>query len=318
MQLWALQNIGQVDQRDRPAWQEPTSTRVRRGTLRSVRPRNVVAVIDTGIDYTHPDLAANVWSAPTAYTVNIDGIAITCAAGTHGFNAITRTCDPMDDHDHGTHVSGPLARPATTALGVVGVNWTTQLMGIKFLDANGQRYDWPTRSRPWSLPSPSSRLRRDRRGEHSCPVEQLGRADFSQALLDEMNAANDEDMLFVAGAGNDSFDNDIAAVLSGELRRAQCRLGRGDRQHRRPGVVLELRRVLGSPGRARRRHPVDDDRQHVRVPERHVDGDAACVGSGGARAVAVRSRYRGVEGDAARLRGSAALARGHHDERRAA
>jgi carboxylesterase type B len=67
-----------------------------------------------GIDYNHPDLNANVWSAPTAFTVTIGGTTITCAAGTHGFNAITKTCDPLDDNDHGSHVSEQLAQSGTT------------------------------------------------------------------------------------------------------------------------------------------------------------------------------------------------------------
>jgi len=76
---------------------------------------NVVAIVDTGIDYNHPDLAANVWSAPTSFTVNIGGLAIVCAAGTHGFNAITNTCNPLDDNDHGSHTSGTVGAVATTA-----------------------------------------------------------------------------------------------------------------------------------------------------------------------------------------------------------
>jgi subtilisin family serine protease len=48
----------------------------------------VVAVVDTGYNYDHPDLVDNVWSAPVDFTVTIDGQSITCAAGTHGFMAL--------------------------------------------------------------------------------------------------------------------------------------------------------------------------------------------------------------------------------------
>src|SRR5437660_1131383 len=74
----------------------------------------VIAAIDPGIDYTHSDLAANVWSAPPGgFSVTINGQTTPCPAGTHGFNAITNPpplnrCDPYDDHAHGTHVSGTI------------------------------------------------------------------------------------------------------------------------------------------------------------------------------------------------------------------
>lgn len=73
-----------------------------------------IAVVDTGIDYTHPDLAPNMWTAPAPFTVTIGGVSITCPAGTHDFNAIQRTCDPMDDHNHGRTSRELSARRGTT------------------------------------------------------------------------------------------------------------------------------------------------------------------------------------------------------------
>ena len=80
------------------------------------------------------------WSAPAPFTVTIGGVALTCPAGTHGFNALAFSCDPMDDHLHGTHVAGTIGAAGNNAIGVVGVNWTARLMGIKFLDASGRRH----------------------------------------------------------------------------------------------------------------------------------------------------------------------------------
>ena len=97
----------------------------------------VVAVIDTGIDYKHEDLAANVWSSSNSYTVALPGKTVTCAAGTHGFNAITMTCDPKDDNGHGSHVSGTIGARGDNGIGVVGINWQVQVMACKFLDAGG-------------------------------------------------------------------------------------------------------------------------------------------------------------------------------------
>jgi hypothetical protein len=98
---------------------------------------NVVGVVDTGIDYTHGDLAANVWSAPSAFTVTLSLGQLTCPAGSHGYNAIARSCDPRDDNQHGTHVSGTIGASGNNGTGVAGVSWTTRIMGLKFLDSTG-------------------------------------------------------------------------------------------------------------------------------------------------------------------------------------
>src|ERR1043166_1211914 len=83
----------------------------------------VVAVIDTGVRYTHEDLAANMWVNP--------------ADGSHGTNALAGTTDPNDDHGHGTHVAGTLGAVGNNELGVVGVAWRLQIMACKFLDSQG-------------------------------------------------------------------------------------------------------------------------------------------------------------------------------------
>ena len=206
-ELWALRNIGQLiagspgvpgaDIHTVPAWNISLGS-----TL------NVVGVIDTGIDYTHPDLAANMWSAPTAYTVTIDGSPVTCAAGTHGFNAITRTCDPMDDQDHGTHVAGTIGATGDNGAGVVGINWITRLMAIKFIDATGEGTTADAIASVEFAAAVKQRFAATGAANIRVLSNSWGGGDFSQALLDEVNAANDEDILFVAGAGNDSFDND--------------------------------------------------------------------------------------------------------------
>ncbi|MGA3323944.1 MAG: S8 family serine peptidase [Terriglobia bacterium] len=97
----------------------------------------VVATIDSGIDYTHPDLAPNVWSSPTSFSVNNGGTVFPCPAGSHGFNPVYGTCDPMDDLGHGTHVAGIIGAVGNNGLGVSGVNWNVQLLPCKFIDSTG-------------------------------------------------------------------------------------------------------------------------------------------------------------------------------------
>ena len=78
----------------------------------------------------------------TSYAVG--GRSLTCPAGSHGFNAIAfaamddvGACNPMDDNDHGTHTSGTIGAVGNNGTGVVGVNWTAKIMGLKFLDSGG-------------------------------------------------------------------------------------------------------------------------------------------------------------------------------------
>ncbi|HLP40574.1 MAG TPA: S8 family serine peptidase, partial [Fibrobacteria bacterium] len=98
----------------------------------------VVGIIDSGIDYLHPDLAANVWSNPGEIPDNgIDDDGNGYIDDIHGWDFVSGDNDPMDDNRHGTHVAGIIAASANNGLGVAGVAWEAQLMAIKFMDATG-------------------------------------------------------------------------------------------------------------------------------------------------------------------------------------
>jgi subtilisin family serine protease len=168
----------------------------------------VMGVVDTGIDYTHPDLAANVWSAPSAFTVVLSWGQLTCPAGSHGYNAIARSCDPRDDNQHGTHVSGTIGAAGNNAGGVAGVNWTTRIMGLKFLSAAGSG------TTSDAIDAMEFAMQAKSVFGAAANVRVLsnswGGSGFSQALLDEINKANTSEMLFVAAAGNSSQNMDVA------------------------------------------------------------------------------------------------------------
>jgi len=205
--LWGLENVGQFV----PGWGNGTpraDIEVTRAWGLTTGDRSIVtAVVDTGIDCSHPDLAANCWSAPRPFTVVINGVSITCPAGSHGFNAINNTCDPADDHSHGTHVSGTIGGVGNNSLGVVGVNWTASIMGLKFLDANGSGFysdaisaiDFAIQAK--SVLGPDANIR--------VLNNSWGGLGFSQALFDEIVRAAGANMLFVAAAGNYTMNNDL-------------------------------------------------------------------------------------------------------------
>jgi subtilisin family serine protease len=169
----------------------------------------VLGHIDTGIDYNHPDLVGNVWSAPASFTVTIQGRAITCAAGSHGFNALNNTCDPRDDNGHGTHTSGTIAATGNNAVGVAGVNWNARVIALKFMDASA--------SGPVSAAVNAMEFAVQVKtifAGTATPVNvrvlssSWGGNTNSQSLLAAINKANANEMLFVAAAGNAGANND--------------------------------------------------------------------------------------------------------------
>jgi subtilisin family serine protease len=201
-QQWDLSNTGQnggvagADIEAVRAWGITTGSR-----------STVVGVVDTGIDYTHPDLQANVWSAPSPFTVTFaPGDSITCPAGSHGYDALLNTCDPMDQNDHGTHASGTIGASGDNDVGIAGVNWTASILGLRFMDATGAG----TVSNAVRAVDFAILLKATLPAAANVRVlsNSWGGSGFSQTLLDAINAANNAGILFVAAAGNNSTNLD--------------------------------------------------------------------------------------------------------------
>jgi subtilisin family serine protease len=167
----------------------------------------VVAVIDTGVDYTHSDLAANVWTNTREIAGNgIDDDSDGFVDDVHGYNFINNTGDPMDDNGHGTHVSGTIAAVGDNGLGVAGLNWSTSIMGLKFLNNNGEGYlsdairaiNYATMER--TVYGVNVRVMNNSWGGGS----------FSSAMQNAIQAAGDAGIMFVAAAGNSGTNNDTS------------------------------------------------------------------------------------------------------------
>jgi len=164
----------------------------------------VVGIIDTGIDYGHPDLIPNLWSAPSDFEISIKGESINCSSGSHGFNAINNSCNPLDDEGHGTVVAGVIGAAGNNGIGVTGVSRVSSILSLKFLDSSGSGKTSD------AVKAIEFAIQLKAMGVNIRVLNaSWGGAGFSQALLDEINSANSSDMLFVAAAGNDGVNIDL-------------------------------------------------------------------------------------------------------------
>ena len=132
-ELWGLHNTGQMvngkpgtpgaDIRAVQAWDFWTGDADFR-----------IAVIDSGVDYNHPDLQANIWTNPGEIPGNeIDDDENGYVDDIHGYDFYDNDGDPMDEHGHGSHVSGTIGAVGNNDEGVVGVNWQCKIVGLRFL-----------------------------------------------------------------------------------------------------------------------------------------------------------------------------------------
>lgn len=169
-------------------------------------------IVDTGILYSHPDLAANVWTNPNEIAGNgLDDDGNGYIDDVHGINAITNTGDPLDDNGHGTHCAGIIGASTNNAAGVAGVAWNVKMVGAKFLSSSGSG----------SLSNAVKALNYGttlRTKGHKVVVSNnsWGGGSYNTALATAIQAAANAGILFVAAAGNESSNNDaITSYPSG-------------------------------------------------------------------------------------------------------
>ncbi|VAW90400.1 Serine protease, subtilase family [hydrothermal vent metagenome] len=162
----------------------------------------IIAVIDTGVDYGHEDLAGNMWTNSGEIAGNlIDDDGNGYIDDVHGYDFTNTDADPFDDHGHGTHVSGTIAGVGNNGIGVAGVSWNAQIMAVKFLGAGGGgNISDAINSVIYAVNNGAKILNNS-----------WGGGGFSQAMLDAIDAANGAGVLFVAAAGNNGRNNDTSS-----------------------------------------------------------------------------------------------------------
>ncbi len=194
---WSLENTGQdggkanADISILKAWFKTTGSS-----------KIVVAVLDSGVNYLHPDLISNMWMRPAGMSPYTDD-ELGEFNDEHGFNATDRLHDPMDDNGHGTHCAGVIGAEGDNNYGIAGINWNVEIMPLKFLNANGSG---TTKD---AIEAINYVIERKRAGVNVRIISaSWGSHQKSNALRDAIKRAGDEGILFIAAAGNSGDDSD--------------------------------------------------------------------------------------------------------------
>jgi len=180
----------------------------------------IIAVIDTGIDYNHPDLHGNIWYNITETDCN-DGIDndlngyiddcvgwdfTTCEEYNEALNCETTKSednDPMDEDGHGTHVAGIIGAKGNNGEGVTGVMWNVKLMALRFLNAQGIGNVADAINAIEYAVANGARIINASWGGY----------EYSLSLYNVISTANNAGVLFVAAAGNEENNNDAETPL---------------------------------------------------------------------------------------------------------
>ncbi|KAH8582304.1 serine protease [Cryptosporidium sp. chipmunk genotype I] len=207
---WGMYNrVANTDSKVLMAWKHlGINTSASRGSGAYYTPENhpkrevVVAVIDTGVDFTHPDLVENMWvNEKELYgRPGVDDDMNGYVDDIYGYDFANNRGAPVDDEGHGTHCAGTIAAKGNNNEGISGINWKgVKIMALKFLRGNGVGFlSDSVKAINYAIKMGANIL-----------SNSWGGGSFSQATYDAIKRSIDKNMLFVVAAGNDRNNNDI-------------------------------------------------------------------------------------------------------------
>ena len=194
---WALNNAGQDGGKEKADIRALLAWAKNQGSSDVV-----VAVLDSGVDYKHPDLVSNMWFRPDNVPQYKDD-ELGTFNDLHGFNAADNQSDPMDDNGHGTHCAGIIGAEGDNDEGIAGINWHVQIMPLKFMGRGGFG---TTKD---AIEAINYAIDRKQKGVNVRVINaSWGSTMYSKALEDAIRAAGEAGILFVAAAGNNGTSND--------------------------------------------------------------------------------------------------------------
>jgi hypothetical protein len=195
--LWGMHNTGQTGGTADADIDAPEAWEIATGTD-SV----IVAVIDTGVDYTHPDLAANMWINEAEFngTAGVDDDGNGYVDDIYGYDCCNDDPDPIDDEGHGSHVSGTIGAVGNNGVGVTGMCWNVKIMAVKFLDSDGGGNTADAIESVQYATLMGAKVMSN----------SWGGGPYDTGLEDAIRTAGDAGILFIASAGNGyGVNNDI-------------------------------------------------------------------------------------------------------------
>jgi hypothetical protein len=196
-ELWGMNNTGQNGGTPGADINAPEAWDIETGT-----DSIIVAVIDTGVDYTHPDLSDNMWvnEAELDGRSGVDDDGNGYIDDIYGYDFVNNDGDPRDDHYHGTHCAGTIGAVGNNAQGVAGVCWAVKIMAVKFLDSGGSGTTANAIASVQYATDMGARVMSN----------SWGGGAYDQGLKDAIDAAGRAGIIFVAAAGNDGVNTDTS------------------------------------------------------------------------------------------------------------
>jgi subtilisin family serine protease len=158
----------------------------------------IVALVDTGVDYTHPDLAANIWANAGESLNGLDDDANGKIDDIRGWDFVHQNNDPMDANGHGTAVAGIIGAVGNNSRGVAGVCWNPKIMPLRAIDASGFA----------TVADIVQAMSYAQANGASIINASFGGSTFSQTEYDAIAQLHTRNILLVAVSGNEAVDND--------------------------------------------------------------------------------------------------------------